>query len=424
MIKRRYYLHFGLLLAAIGLCASFALPPVWGFFAHKRINRLAVLTLPPSMMVFYKKHLEFITDHAIDADARRYLVAGEGPKHFLDMDHFGTFPFAEVPRQASDARMLYTHIYGVRGTDTVQLAGYEYVKPVLRANGSLDSLYFKDAFGKFQPVALKTYRALWYDHLSVGAQQDDRYSVTMTDSIRLLLLELNRKSDWKELIVDPASYAQHGQLPWNLQRQYDKLVEAFQQQDASKILKLSADIGHYVGDAHVPLHTVSNYNGQKTGQDGIHGFWESRLPELFADTEYDYFVGQPKYVANMDSFIWEMVFESHRHADTVLSIEKMLRISFPQREQVCADVRSGKQILTQCRNYAKAYQNAMDGLVERRMRDAIHHLSCVWYSAWVDAGKPDLSKISDWSPDEAEKAAWKELQNAASAGGRMLGRDE
>ncbi len=27
----------------------------WGFFGHKRINRMAVFTLPPEMMVFYKK---------------------------------------------------------------------------------------------------------------------------------------------------------------------------------------------------------------------------------------------------------------------------------------------------------------------------------------------------------------------------------
>jgi hypothetical protein len=412
-----------LLLAAFGLCASFALPPVWGFFAHKRINRLAALTLPPGMMVFYKKHLEYITDHATDADARRYLIAGEGPKHFLDMDHFGTFPFAHVPRRASDAQMLYTHIFGVKGKDTVQIAGYEYITSTKKPNGSIDSLFYKDAFGKFLSVALSTYRTLWYEHLSTTFQED-RYSVPVNSAIRTLLLQLNQKDNWDELLVDPASFGQHGQLPWNLQRQYAKLVDAFKIQDANQILKYSADIGHYVGDAHVPLHTVSNYNGQKTGQDGIHAFWESRLPELFADDEYDYFVGQPSYVANMDSFIWEMVFESHRYADTVLNVEKMLRISFPQREQICADVRSGKQILTQCRNYARAYQTAMDGLVERRMRDAIHNLSSVWYSAWIDAGKPDLSKISDWSPDESEKAAWKELQKAASAGGKMLGRDE
>jgi hypothetical protein len=35
----------------------------WGFFAHKRINRFAVFTLPPEILPFYKTHIEFLTEH-------------------------------------------------------------------------------------------------------------------------------------------------------------------------------------------------------------------------------------------------------------------------------------------------------------------------------------------------------------------------
>ncbi len=397
--------------------------PNWGFFAHKRINRLAALTLPPGMMVFYKKHLDYITEHATDADARRYLVKNEGPKHFLDLDHFGTFPFSELPRKSADARMLFTHVYTIHGTDTVPVFTPQTLRYTLTPEGRLDSVWYHHiAFGKWNALSIPKLRSLYYGHLL--RDQPEEPVVLQSDSIALLLSDLGISRSSATVLVDPSAYGEHGVLPWNLQTYYRRLVAAFSQQDAEQILKLSADVGHYVGDAHVPLHTVSNYNGQKTGQEGIHAFWESRIPELFADEEYDYFVGTPEYVANMDSFIWSMVLESHRHADTVLSVEKMLRISFPQREQMCADIRAGKQILTQCRNYARAYQNAMDGLVERRMRDAIHHLSCVWYSAWVDAGQPDLSKLADWSPDAAEQQAWKELQQAAQSGAKMIGRGE
>ena len=71
-----------------------------------------------------------------------------------------------------------------------------------------------------------------------------------------------------------------------------RLTKAFQDRDAKKIIQLSSEFGHYIGDAHVPLHTTENYNGQLTNQVGIHAFWESRIPELFADTEFDYFVGK------------------------------------------------------------------------------------------------------------------------------------
>nr|MDQ3047944.1 S1/P1 Nuclease [Bacteroidota bacterium] len=31
----------------------------WGFFAHKKINRMAVFTLPSGMIGFYKQHIEY-----------------------------------------------------------------------------------------------------------------------------------------------------------------------------------------------------------------------------------------------------------------------------------------------------------------------------------------------------------------------------
>ncbi|RYF71893.1 MAG: integrase, partial [Cytophagaceae bacterium] len=73
--------------------------------------------------------------------------------------------------------------------------------------------------------------------------------------------------------------AMHGIVPWHIQLAKYQLTEAFKERNVPKILRLSADIGHYIADANVPLHTTRNYNGQLTGQTGIHGFWESRLPE-------------------------------------------------------------------------------------------------------------------------------------------------
>jgi len=59
----------------------------WGFFGHKRINRMAVFTLPPELVGFYKYHIEYITEHAVDPDKRRYAVEGEAPRHYIDIDH-------------------------------------------------------------------------------------------------------------------------------------------------------------------------------------------------------------------------------------------------------------------------------------------------------------------------------------------------
>ncbi|MBK8081206.1 MAG: hypothetical protein IPK25_13560 [Saprospiraceae bacterium] len=73
---------------------------------------------------------------------------------------------------------------------------------------------------------------------------------------------------------------------------------------------------------HVPLHTTKNYNGQLTDQVGIHAFWESRIPELFAESNYDFFVGQAQYIDNPREYIWDIIIKAHSHLDSVLGIEK------------------------------------------------------------------------------------------------------
>ena len=72
----------------------------WGFFGHKRINRIATFTLPPDMFGFYKEHIEFLTEHAVDPDKRRYVVEGEAQRHYIDIDHYThdhEDPFEVVP---------------------------------------------------------------------------------------------------------------------------------------------------------------------------------------------------------------------------------------------------------------------------------------------------------------------------------------
>jgi len=70
----------------------------WGFFAHRRINYYAVFLLPPEMLVLYKPNIEFLSDHAVDPDKRRYAVAAEGPRHYIDMDKYGAFPYCITER--------------------------------------------------------------------------------------------------------------------------------------------------------------------------------------------------------------------------------------------------------------------------------------------------------------------------------------
>src|SRR5690606_35630243 len=147
--------------------------------------------------------------------------------------------------------------------------------------------------------------------------------------------------------------------------------QAFIEEDKARIIRLCAEMGHYLGDAHVPLHATSNYNGQLTGQLGIHAFWESRIPELFAEESYDFFVGKAVYISNPSEFFWNTVLESNALVDSVLVIERRLRAEFPSDQQYCFDDRLDATVRTQCREYARAYQQQMNGMVEQRMRQAV-----------------------------------------------------
>jgi hypothetical protein len=288
----------------------------WGFYAHAKINYLSVFLLPPQMIGFYKKHITFISEHATDPDKRRYAVAEEGPRHFIDINHYGDYPYQLLPRHYDSAVVCYS-------ADTLQ---------------------------------------------------------------------------------------HYGIVPWWIMVMKARLVKAFKEKDLHRILRLSAEIGHYIGDAHVPLHACKNHNGQYTNQHGIHGFWESRIPELLAEKEFDFWIGKAEYIAQPLPFIWDRVLESALAADTVLRFERELSASFPSDQKFAFEERNGILIRQYSSAYTRAYDVSMQGMVERRMRQSIYATASFWYTAWVDAGQPDLVSMVAEEITEEEKKEMESLE--------------
>lgn len=141
----------------------------WGFFAHRQINRLAVFTLPQEMITFYKHHINYITENAVNPDRRRYAVDNEAPRHYIDIDVYGDSAIYKIPR------------------------------------------YWKDAVEQYTEDTLMAY----------------------------------------------------GIVPWQINRMHYQLTDAFKIGDVHAILRVSADLGHYIADGNVPLHTTENYNGSR-----------------------------------------------------------------------------------------------------------------------------------------------------------------
>lgn len=302
----------------------------WGFFAHQKINYYAVFLLPPEMMVLYKPNITFLSEHAIDPDKRRYAVAEEGPRHYIDIDVYGQYPYPALPRRWDEAVAKF-------GEDTLR---------------------------------------------------------------------------------------QHGIVPWHVQTMLSRLTAAFREKNFSRIMKNSAEIGHYISDAHVPLHASSNHNGQLTNQKGIHAFWESRVPELLAEKQFDFFIGKAEYIKNPGDFIWARVMESALAADSVLRFEKELTTQFSADQKYSFEERNGVVIRQYSSAFTVAFDKKLNGMVERRMRQSISTIASFWFTAWVNAGQPDLKSLTRQKFSEADVKEFEELNMKWSSAPRIIGREE
>lgn len=296
-----------IVLLGVVLCSS-----GWGFFAHHKINHLAVFILPPPMIGFYKKNIEFLSEESVNPDRRRYAVPDEAPKHYIDLDDYGDSAIHKLPIYWGQAVKMI-------GVDTLQA---------------------------------------------------------------------------------------HGIVPWHIAKMFEQLKDAFLLRDPQKILRVSAELGHYVADAHVPLHTTSNYDGQKTGQTGIHALWESRLPELYF-TQYDFFVGKAEYVGNVQQAAWTAIARSSSAVDSVLRIEKELS-ERSGNKKYSFETKGKQTVKVVSVDYSNIYHQRLSGMVERQFRTSVKMVGDLWYTAWVDAGQPDLRAFINYTPTEDELGKWKE----------------
>ncbi len=285
--------------------------PTWGFYSHSLINRLAVYSLPPEMLGFFKEHIEYVTEKAVNPDRRRYAMTGEAERHFIDLDNYPDSVQTVLPR--------------LSWKEAVEMFGEE----MLRANGI---------------------------------------------------------------------------VPWQIQLMKFQLEEAFRQKQTARILRIATDLGHYIADANVPLHTTRNYNGQLTNQHGIHGFWESRLPELFS-ADYDLLIGKATYERNISQRSWQAVLQAHVALDSVLAFEQKLTEESPTDRKFTIDERNGLTVRNYSREFSGKYHRMLDHQVERQMKRSVKMVSDIWFTAWVDAGQPDLSvfPVLEVNPEEEKE---------------------
>jgi hypothetical protein len=270
---------------------SIELMKPWGFFAHKKINTLAIYTLPLEMVTFYKRHQKEIEDLSVLPDQRRYIMDQEASRHYIDLDRY-------------------------------EISAIQY-------------------------------------------------------------------TNWSEITqkINPDSLVKHGIVPWHIPILYQQLKYAFVRRDTIKIIKLSAEMGHYIGDLHVPLHTTSNYDGQKTGQSGLHAFWESRIPELLNESLEEW-VGPATFIPNITKSTWDWVLESHTQVKILIDQEAKLNATFRQSKKYTFEKKGNVLQKNYSVEYSKKYHQVLGHQIEDRFQRAYKHVGDIWYSAWIEAGQP------------------------------------
>jgi Zinc dependent phospholipase C len=266
----------------------------WGFETHKFIVSRAIDLLPDAIRPFYEANRTFIVEHAIDPDLWRTAgFTDEPPRHFLDMDAYGRYPFKDLP--------------------------HEY------------------------DVALEKY----------GADA------------------LNR----------------NGLLPWRAAEMAGNLRRAFEGQQkltiyARENIKLfSAIIGHYAADANVPFHAVLNYDGQLTGQIGIHARFEEEL-FLRYGKQLSTKPGSIRDVPQVREFIFETLLDSYSAVDAVLAADKKA---------------IGDRTVYDGRYY-DAFFADVKPILEKRLSDAIAAVASIIVTEWEAAGRPALPAVAPTRP--------------------------
>jgi hypothetical protein len=225
----------------------------------------------------------------------------------------------------------------------------------------------------------------------------------------------NMPKTWDEAVkkYSEDTLRKYGTVPWEIIKLQTKLTNAFRNNLKDSILYYSADLGHYISDAHVPLHTTINYDGQLTNQKGLHSLWESTVPEIHIESYNLYQNHKPKYLKDPLAEIWVKIRESKAMLDKVLADEIAASEGFTDEKKFKRSERFGAMRKNYSGEFAKAYAVRLGNTVNERMLESSRCVANFWFTAWVDAGCPDLSDLETISDEDkaklkSEKKIWKQ----------------
>ncbi len=182
----------------------------------------------------------------------------------------------------------------------------------------------------------------------------------------------------KVLALVGSDDARNGLLPWVILDVENKLTQAMASNDWVSATRYAAALGHYVGDGHQPLHLTEHYDGSP-GPDGkgIHMRWEERMPFFYWKAE----MLKPKRARYLDD-PWNAVLRQLAQAHD--RFRDIYKADYEATRLADEDVESAE--------YYRAMWKRTGDLFTEQVSAAVTDLSSLWYTAWVNAGKPAIPK--------------------------------
>jgi hypothetical protein len=225
--------------------------------------------------------------------------------------------------------------------------------------------------------------ALQQSFLAAHASDADKRKSSDTAESPKHFLDLESYPDFQHLTPDLAALISrygwvtvrsNGILTWATTWALDSLTSQFQRGDWSRAYQTAADLGHYVADAHQPLHCTVNYDGAQTGNTGIHSRYESDMINLYPDSltvtgETVYYIDDPY------TFVFQYVLRSNAFVDSILQADNAAKTASGWNGSGVAPALYYAVLWQKTARFTK-------GLVQ----EATETLASLWYTAWVNAG--------------------------------------
>ncbi len=173
--------------------------------------------------------------------------------------------------------------------------------------------------------------------------------------------------------------------PWAIQQTCDRLINLLKQKRFDEAVFVMGVLGHYVADLHMPLHTVRNYNGQYSGNTGVHFRWEDRLvheyvKEIIPQGDIPK-IGDPLVFAfdiARESFsVYTQILTADAHARSLLTAEQAQQLN-------------SYHPLPFEKPYLDRLYAETGGLLQERLGLAVNRIAAYWLYCWEAAGSPEL----------------------------------